>query len=129
MPLDGDLNSQLAQHDIVIAGAPILNERSLLIYESGFGQEVFTHDLTEIDEKNYRSVSSSFKLHILDNPITPNVTRNFSLDSGDGSSYIFSGDAVGADPALAGKVGDTFKFTNNTGGHALAIKDLSLIHI
>lgn len=125
LPLDGDMDSQLAQHDMVIAGAPILNKRSLMIYETGFGQDVHTHDFTEIDEKNYRTVSSSFKLNILDNPVAPNVTRNFSLDSGDGSSYIFSGDAVGADPALAGKIGDTFKFTNNTGGHVLEIKDSS----
>jgi len=46
---------------------------------------------------------------------------SYSLDSGDGTNYTFSGDATGADPELTVNTLDTLTFTNNTGGHALAI--------
>jgi hypothetical protein len=53
------------------------------------------------------------------------ATRNYSLDSGDGNNYTFSGDATGTDPKLDVKTGDTLIFTNNTGGHPIGIKDSS----
>ena len=57
------------------------------------------------------------------NHIPVSQTYNFSLDSGDGSNYTFSGDAVGTDPAIAAGTGDTLVFTNNTGGHPIGIED------
>ena len=47
--------------------------------------------------------------------------RTYSLDSADGTNYTFSGDAAGTDPTLNAVVTDTLTFTNNTGGHPLAI--------
>ena len=46
---------------------------------------------------------------------------SYTLDSGDGTNYTFSGDATGTDPALNANIQDTLTFTNNTGGHPLAI--------
>lgn len=50
-------------------------------------------------------------------------TYNFSLDSGDGSNYTFSGDATGSDPVISAETGDVLIFINNTGGHPLEIQD------
>ena len=47
--------------------------------------------------------------------------HSYTLDSGDGSSYTVSGDATGSDPTLNVSTRDTLTFTNNTGGHPLAI--------
>lgn len=47
--------------------------------------------------------------------------HSYTLDSGDGSSYTVSGDATGSDPTLNAGTRDTLTFTNNTGGHPLAI--------
>ena len=49
------------------------------------------------------------------------VSHNYTLDSGDGTNYSFSGDATGSDPELTVNTRDTLTFTNNTGGHPLAI--------
>jgi hypothetical protein len=57
---------------------------------------------------------------IISGPLEP---RNYTLVSGDGSNYTFSGDATGSDPTLNVIVGDVLTFTNNTGGHPLAIKN------
>lgn len=46
---------------------------------------------------------------------------SYTLDSGDGTNYTFSGDATGADPTLNANIRDTLTFTNSTGGHPLAI--------
>lgn len=51
------------------------------------------------------------------------LTYNFSLDSGDGNNYTFSGDATGTDPAITAGTGDTLIFTNNTGSHPIGIED------
>lgn len=53
------------------------------------------------------------------NPVQ--ASHNYSLDSGDGTNYTFSGDATGTDPTLNANIQDTLTFTNNTGGHPLAI--------
>jgi len=53
----------------------------------------------------------------------PLKSRSYTLVSGDGSNYTFSGDATGSDPILNVIVGDTLTFTNSTGGHPLAIKN------
>ena len=50
-----------------------------------------------------------------------NASYSFSLDTGDGSNYTFSGDATGTDPSINANIRDTLVFTNTTGGHALAI--------
>lgn len=50
-------------------------------------------------------------------------TLNFSLDSGNGTNYTFSGDATGSDPVITAGTGDTLVFTNNTGGHPIGILD------
>lgn len=49
------------------------------------------------------------------------ASHNYTLDSGDGTNYSFSGDATGSDPELTVNTRDTLTFTNNTGGHPLAI--------
>ena len=49
------------------------------------------------------------------------VSYSYNLDSGDGTNYSFSGDATGSDPELTVNTRDTLTFTNNTGGHPLAI--------
>ena len=49
------------------------------------------------------------------------ASYNYTLDSGDGNNYTFSGDATGTDPVLSANIQDTLTFTNNTGGHPLAI--------
>ena len=49
------------------------------------------------------------------------ASYNYTLDSGDGNNYTFSGDATGTDPVLSANIQDTLTFTNNTGGHLLAI--------
>lgn len=49
------------------------------------------------------------------------TSYNYTLNSGDGNNYTFSGDAIGTDPALSVNIQDTLTFTNNTGGHPLAI--------
>ena len=55
------------------------------------------------------------------------TTRSYDYDlvSGDGINYTFNGDSYGQDPTLYVIVGDTLSFTNNTGGHPLAIKNSS----
>ena len=50
-----------------------------------------------------------------------NASYSFSLDTGDGSNYTFSGDATGTDPSINANIRDTLVFTNTTGAHALAI--------
>lgn len=55
----------------------------------------------------------------------PLRNRNYTLASGDGANYTFSGEISGSDPALHAFSGETLSFTNNTGGHPLAIKDSS----
>ena len=57
------------------------------------------------------------------NHIPVSQTYNFSLDTGDGTNYTFSGDATGTDPAIVAETGDTLVFTNNTGGHPIGIED------
>ena len=49
------------------------------------------------------------------------ASYSYNLDSGDGENYSFSGDATGSDPELTVNTRDTLTFTNNTGGHPLAI--------
>jgi plastocyanin len=59
----------------------------------------------------------------------PSFTRNYSLDSADGSNYTFSGEVTGTDPNIKVVVGDNLTFANNTGGHVFAIKDSSDIDV
>jgi plastocyanin len=49
------------------------------------------------------------------------ASHTFSLDSGNGTNYTFSGDETGSDPTLNVNIQDTLTFANNTGGHPLAI--------
>jgi plastocyanin len=49
------------------------------------------------------------------------ASYSYILDGGDGTNYLFSGDATGSDPELTVNTQDTLTFTNNTGGHPLAI--------
>lgn len=49
------------------------------------------------------------------------ASYNYTLDSGDGNNYTFSGDATGTDPVLSANIQDTLTFANNTGGHPIAI--------
>ena len=53
------------------------------------------------------------------NPVQSSYS--YTLDSGDGTNYTFSGDATGADPELNANIQDTLTFTNSTGSHPLAI--------
>jgi plastocyanin len=59
----------------------------------------------------------------------PTISRNYTLDSGDGTNYVFTGDAVGADPDITVVVGDTLNFSNTTGGHVFAIKNANNIDV
>jgi plastocyanin len=59
----------------------------------------------------------------------PAISRNYELDSADGTNYTFIGDATGADPDIKVVVGDNLTFTNNTGGHVFAIKNSSGIDV
>tara|TARA_B100000674_G_C37979290_1_gene981139 strand:+ start:2005 stop:5067 length:3063 start_codon:yes stop_codon:yes gene_type:complete len=56
-------------------------------------------------------------------PVLNASTKNYTLTANGSSDYVFAGDATGNDPALSVNVGDTLVFQNNSGGHALAIKD------
>ena len=58
-------------------------------------------------------------------PVLNASTKNYTLIANGSSDYVFAGDATGNDPALSVNVGDTLVFQNNSGGHALAIKDSS----
>lgn len=55
------------------------------------------------------------------NHTSPQASYSYILDSGNGTNYSFSGDATGSDPELTVNTRDTLTFTNNTGGHPLAI--------
>jgi plastocyanin len=48
---------------------------------------------------------------------------SYSLMSGAGNNYLFSGDASGINPNLLGTSGDIFNFANLTNGNPLVIKD------
>lgn len=53
------------------------------------------------------------------NPVQSSYS--YTMASGDGTNYTFSGDATGTDPTLNANIRDTLTFTNSTGGHPLAI--------
>ena len=59
----------------------------------------------------------------------PAISRNYELDSADGTNYTFIGDATGADPDITAVVGDTLTFSNTTGGHPFAIKDANDVDV
>ena len=73
--------------------------------------------------KDENSLSNKYPDGVwVDHNHTPvQASHTFSLDSGNGTNYTFSGDETGSDPTLNVNIQDTLTFTNNTGGHPLAI--------
>ena len=77
-----------------------------------------SHGLTNVPDEGTDATNH----FIISGPLS---SRSYTLVSGDGTNYTFSGDATGSDPTLNVIIGDTLTFTNNTGGHPLSIKNSS----
>lgn len=77
-----------------------------------------SHGLTNVPDEGTDGTND----FIISGPLS---SRNYTLVSGDGTNYTFSGAATGSDPTLNVIIGDTLTFTNNTGGHPLLIKNSS----